>query len=378
MRNANIALAVTLTLVVTSGGSPSSKEASPMIGKLERYLKSAVAEEHFSGVVMVARHGTALINQGYGMATEKIENTGNTVIHVGSVTKQFTAAAILLLWEEGEIDLNVSINRYLPKNYQSVKWEPVTIHHLLSHTSGITDYAVQRDYYDVRKGFCFGSTIDGMLHEAQEKDLEFTPGSTFRYSNIGYTLLGVIIERVSGHPYSEFIRIRLLIPAKMFSSGIHEETYIEKEGHAKGYRWDEKLEKFVEDDVISLPVTPPDGGLYTTTEDLLKWSRVIGRKTPGILSSQVINKMTTPVKVALPPDDSPWSHDGRDGSGYGLFIDKLAGATRFHHPGYIVGFRSHSSLFPEKDFFIAVLCNNTTADPMKIADGLSKILLEGK
>ncbi|MGH7250025.1 MAG: serine hydrolase domain-containing protein, partial [Minisyncoccia bacterium] len=251
MKILHLLTAIISIALVTSCATPNAMKSklSPKI-KVERFLQKAIAEEHFSGVIMVVREGEVILNQGYGMATEKDENKPDTVIHVASVTKQFTAAAIMLLNEAGKIDLAVSINHYLPKKYQSDKWKSVTVHHLLSHTGGVSDYAEQRPYYDVRKGFCFGSTVDGMIHEAQAKDLEFVPGSEFRYSNIGYTLLGVIIEQVSGHPYGEFIKQELLIPAKMFLSGIHEESYRWKQGEAKGYRWDEGQQKFVEDDVI--------------------------------------------------------------------------------------------------------------------------------
>lgn len=360
----------------TPGGLPAAKLGSKI--NIERYMEKATIEDHFSGVVMVAHHGKILLNQGYGMATEKAENKPNTIMHVASVTKQFTAAAIMLLSEAGKIDLSASINRYLPKKYQSEKWENVTVHHLLSHTSGISDYAVHRDYYDVRKGFCYGSTIDGMIHEARTKDLEFVPGSTFNYSNIGYTLLGVIIEQACGCSYGEFIKQKLLIPAKMFSSGIHEENHIEKKDEAKGYRWDEGKQKLVEDDEISLPVTAPDGGLYTTTEDLYRWSKVISGKTPGILSPEIISKMTAVVRVSAPPRDGPWAHYGKNGNGYGygLFIEKFPRIS-IQHPGYIVGFRSQVNLFPEEGIFIAVLANNTKANPSKIANDIAKIVLEG-
>ncbi len=345
---------------------------------VERFMEKAQVEEHFSGVVMLVHHGEVVLNRGYGMATVKDKNEPNTVIHVASVTKQFSAAAIMLLSEAGKIDLATSINHYLPTKYQSDKWNSVTVHHLLSHTGGVSDYAVQRDYYDVRKGFCFGATVDGMLHEAKTKDLEFVPGSEFRYSNIGYTLLVLIIEHVSGRPYGDFIKQKLLLPAKMFSSGIHEEKHSAKKSEAKGYRWDEARQQLVEDDEISLPVTAPDGGLYTTTDDLFRWSQVIAGKTKGVLSPQIISKMTTVVKISSQPSDGPWAQYGKNGNGYGygLFIDKFP-RMRIHHPGYIVGFRSELSLFPEQELYIAVLANNTKADPTKIANGISKIILEG-
>jgi D-alanyl-D-alanine carboxypeptidase len=115
--------------------------------------------------------------KGYGMANNTAKNNINTKLHVASITKQFTAAAIMQLVEQNKINLKESINEFLPSQYRSDKWEVVNIHHLLSHTSGIEDYAVTRDYYNVEKGFCLGNTVDGMIKEAMSKELEFSPGS---------------------------------------------------------------------------------------------------------------------------------------------------------------------------------------------------------
>lgn len=113
-----------------------------------------IDQEHFSGVVLVARNGDILHAKGYGIASEGSLNDVNTAFHVASVTKQFTAAAIMQLVEAGTIDPGSSINSYLPEEYRAPVWNDVHVHHLLSHSSGIVDYAVTRDYYDVVDGFC--------------------------------------------------------------------------------------------------------------------------------------------------------------------------------------------------------------------------------
>lgn len=350
-----------------TGSTLSDQNKTSLPRKLEQYMDNAVQLKHFSGVAMIAYNGQILLNQGYGIATNQVLNTSDTVVHVASITKQFTAAAILLLWEQGKIDLHISINHYLPKKFFSNEWSNVTVHHLLSHTSGIIDYAVERDYYDVRKGFCFGNTVNGMINEARYKPLQFEPGSHFNYSNIGFTLLGAIIEEQAGCSYRNFIKEYLLKPTGMTSSDIHKEGYEPKEGHASGHRWDEDQEKHVDDDVISLPVTAPDGGLFTTTEDLLKWSCVLTGKTIGIISVESLKKMTTPNRNIFYLEES---------YGYGLFIDDANDIRRIHHPGYIVGFTSHFCLYPEKEIFIAIFCNTTTADPRNITKDLSDIILE--
>jgi CubicO group peptidase (beta-lactamase class C family) len=152
----------------------------------EEFLQEMVKEEHFSGVALLMRMGEVVHAKGYGDATSENRNSVETIFHVASITKQFTAAAIMQLVEAGLVDLETSVNEYLPEKYRSRNWNSVKIHHLLSHSSGVPDYAVERDYYNVVDGFCLGDTVDGMVKEAVGKDLEVEPGSNYSYSNIGF------------------------------------------------------------------------------------------------------------------------------------------------------------------------------------------------
>ena len=144
----------------------------------EAFLQEMIKNDHFTGVALVMHKGKVVHARGYGMASAGKKNSVATAFHVASITKQFTAAAIMQLVEKGLVDLNGPINNYLPHKYRSPKWNSVTIHHLLSHTSGIVDYAVTRPYYDVVKGFCLGNTVI-MIKEAMVKDLQFAPGTKF-------------------------------------------------------------------------------------------------------------------------------------------------------------------------------------------------------
>lgn len=353
----------------TSSSIQVSKEEMTEIAikqELEAFVQAAVEKNHFCGVVMVVHRGNVLLNQGYGAATVTAKNKQDTVMHVASITKQFTAAAIMKLWEAGTLDLDVSINTYLPQEYQSDTWKNVTVHHLLSHTGGVVDY--DESYYNAEtKSFCFNDVIKAMIVESQRKGLEFEPGSEWRYSNIGYTLLGIILENKTGLSYGEIIQEYIFDKAGMTTSSIHEEGYVAKMGHATGYRWDEVQKKLVEDNVKCLPVTPSDGGLVTTSEDLCKWSNVLAGKKPDVLSPEILNRMTTPVPHTF-------TQDG--GYGYGLFIDDSSGTRRIHHPGWILGFRSHFCFYPAKELYISVFCNNSTTNPMQITAGLSEIMGE--
>lgn len=332
--------------------------------RIDAFLEEMVDQEHFSGVALVARNGDIIHAKGYGIESEGTLNNVNTAFHVASVTKQFTATAIMQLVEDGTLDLGDSINSHLPEQYRTPAWNDVHVHDLLSHSSGITDYAVTRDYYDVVDGFCLGDTVDGMIREAMGKDLEFVPGTQYSYSNIGFTLLGEIIQELTDTPYDQYMQDNVLEPMGMWSSRIHVEGHIPTENEAAGHRWDDEKQKHVKDDVVSLPVTAPDGGLVTTLSDFLRWVPIYGGGNQSILTEASIDAMTTQ-QIAM----------GRGGEigayGYGLGVgERLIG-----HSGYIVGFRSRFDFARESETLVAVFTNNTTNDPGRISAGLLTIIL---
>jgi len=327
--------------------------------RLESFLQEMVVDEQFTGVALVATNDQIIHAKGYRLSSPGEPNNVETIFHVASVTKQFTAAAVMQLVEARILDLGESINAYLPDKYTTPIWNPVTVHHLLSHSSGITDYSVVRDYYDVVDGFCLGDTVDGMVQEAMSKDLEFAPGTKYSYSNIGFTLLGLIIEHQADTPYAQYLKENILEPMGMASSKIHIEGHVPAKNEALGYRWDDDKKQHVKDDVVSLPVTAPDGGLTTTLSDFFIWSRQFSGGGQKVLSELSMDQMTSQQIVI-----------GRGGPldayGYGLYVgDRLIG-----HAGYIVGFRSQFIYDRETATLIAVFANNTTSDPQEIAFGL--------
>lgn len=333
--------------------------------RIDAYLQEMKVDQRFTGVAMVSRAGEVVHASGYGMATSTIPNNVDTALHVASVSKQFTAAAIMQLVERQILDLGESINAYLPEQYRSPNWKTVTAHHLLSHSSGITDYAVTRPYYDVVDGFCLGDTIDGMIKEAMGKELEFVPGTRYSYSNIGFTLLGVILENQTGMPYEQYLQDNILDPLGMSNSRVHIEGHVPVGNEASGFRWDDDENKHVKDDIVSLPVTAPDGGLVTTLGDFVAWTRIYVNTDNEVLSQASVDRMTRP-QIAI----------GRGGPldnyGYGLYVgDRLIG-----HAGYIVGFRSYFVLDRQTDTLIAVFTNNVTNVPQQIVFGLLDIVFE--
>lgn len=331
--------------------------------RFDSFVAEMETRAHFTGVVLVMRDGRVLHAKGYGKANAARSNDADTKMHVGSITKQFTAAAILQLVGKGTVRLDTPINDYLPPEYRSSKWEAVTLHHLLSHTSGIPDYAVTRDYYVITDGFCSDDTVDGMVKEAGRQDLEFAPGSRYAYTNLGYTLLGIVIENRTTLPYGEYIQRHVLDPMGMTSSRIHVAGHVPAADEADGFRWNEEHARHVPDDVERLPVTAPDGGLITTLGDFAKWGRLF---TGGqsILEQRSIEAMSSPhIRIG---NGGPL-----DSMGYGLFTgDRLLG-----HGGLITGFSSQFVFDRETRSLIAVFSNDAGGDPQQVTFGLLTRLL---
>ncbi|WP_110838271.1 serine hydrolase [Paenibacillus flagellatus] len=294
---------------------------------VDRFL----ADNRFNGSVLVASGEKALLNKGYGLADDGAPNGPQTKFRLMSVSKSFTAAAILKLEEQGRLSLQDPIGAYaegLPFG------DRVTLHHLLSHTSGLArEYDRSPDY-----------TLERLVADLRDDSLAFEPGTGYRYSNAGYALLAYVIERVSGVSYGDFLRTSLFEPLGMTGSG----QYLASsppERMARGY-WDDGEKLRPDAPHFSLP---GGGDLYSTTEDLWRWERAL---TAGeALSSDSYAKMTKPNSKSY----GYGLHIGRDGSLY--------------HEGSGSGFSAFYYRHPERDRTIVLLSN---VSDVKIDDvGLS-------
>lgn len=335
----------------------------------ERFLAEMVDKEHFSGVAMVSRDGQPIHKRAYGPASEDRDNHVADRFHVASIAKQFTAAAVMQLVEAEAVRLDGGINDYLPQGHRSRHWGCVSVAHLLSHSSGIPDYAITRDYYAVVDGWALDATIDGMIHEAMALPPGFQPGSQFRYCNLGYTLLGEIIEAQSGLRYGDYIRQELLLPFGMESSEVHDERYSTRPEDATGMRWNDRLGRHIKDDVVSLPVTPADGGLITTLDDFALWTTVYKYLDHPALSNRSLERM---LAQGAPTNTYHWPERNMRGPAfYGLGL--MRSGDLVMHEGSIVGFRSFFIYSQNDDLLVAVFANNSSSDVFRIASGLFSI-----
>src|SRR6266404_5400199 len=177
--------------------------AQDLASKMDEYMRTVVERSHFSGAILVARDKRVIVSQGYGLASIEYEvpNTPQTKFRLGSLTKQFTAMAVMMLQERGKLSVLDSICKYLPDCPESC--QPITIHHLLTHTSGIPNFGYSLNQVE-QVGL--SSLLTRHMEQLRRLTLEFKPGAQFRYSNSGYILLGHIIEKASGEPYDVFMR----------------------------------------------------------------------------------------------------------------------------------------------------------------------------
>lgn len=289
----------------------------------------------FSGSIAVMKDGEILFKKAYGYANieYKVKNSIDTKFKIWSITKQFTAAAILILEERGLLRVEDSLKKYFP---DCINLNPkITIHHLLTHTSGIFNYS---NLPDSQK------TFQKMHHEKSDlikmftsKSLDFEPGTQWNYSNTGYYLLGMLIEKLSGKTYSEFLTENIFLPLGMYNTGVDDEKKI-VENKASGYYLNGN--DLIHCNYINMNLILSSGAMYSTVEDLLIWNQAI--TNDKLLSRKSIEKMNTPYK---------------NNYGYGVAINFNGNRRDVHHDGGCEGFLADIHRYVDDNFAVVVLSN---------------------
>jgi CubicO group peptidase (beta-lactamase class C family) len=334
--------------------------------KIDQLVNVYSANQQFSGAVLVAEHGKVIYCKGFGFANREwdIPNTPDTKFRLGSMTKQFTAAIIMQLVEKGKLNLDSKITDILP-DYPKKTGDQITIHQLLTHTSGLPNYTDIPDYFKenyVRKNMKPGEIIDLF----KDKDLIFEPGSKWAYSNSGYIVLGAIIEKISGKPYEQVLKENILDPAGMTDSGYdHMETIIKK--RASGY--DRMPGGYKNCDFVDMSSPYSAGAVYSTVEDLFKWDQ--GLYTDKLLSEESKRKMFT----------GYYDASGGLRYGYGWMTKYVPtgknDSTRILvHGGGIYGFNTVIVRQLEKNNCIILLNNTPAAHLGEVTDQISNILYD--
>jgi len=336
-----------------------AQEAAPITSKLDEYL-SAAAKQGFTGSALVARDGKVIFSKGCGMANAEwdIPNTAQTKFRLGSITKQFTAASILLLQERGKLSVQDPVCKYVAECPKA--WEPVTIHHLLVHTSGIPSYTDVKSPEEFRKLSLTQVTPAGFVDSFKSKPLEFPVGEKMKYNNSGYFMLGYIIEKVSGQSYEAFLQENIFAPLKMANTGYDTHDRILKH-RATGYS--RRKDARINSDYLDMTVPYAAGSLYSTVEDLFAWNE-------ALFSDKLLSAKSREAMMTV--DKSNYA--------YGLVVNQQHNRKMVSHGGGINGFNTILARFPEEKITVVVLRNADYGilGPGKISNDLAAILLGEK
>ena len=356
----SIALAI-LTAMVAWQVDPgaSAQPASGSEAEVDRVFAKWTASTP-GCAVGVAVGGTSVLTKAYGMADLEhgVANTADTIFEAGSVSKQFTAAAVLLLVEEGKLNLDDSVRKYIPElpDYGT----PLTIRHMLTHTSGLRDWGSVAGI----SGWPRTTRVHTHAHMldivSRQKALNFAPGTAWSYSNTGFNLAAVIVSRVSGMPFAEFSEQRIFGPLGLTHTSWRDDHTRIVKGRAVAYSdGDDGFH-------INMPFenVHGNGGLLTTVGDLLIWNE--NYVTPRIGTAALWETQRTAGRY----------NDGRPlDYALGLYVNDHRGVKNVYHSGSTAGYRAHLNRFPEAHTSVAVLCNVSSGDATRTAHAVSDVYL---
>lgn len=308
--------------------------------------------------VVVIRDGQVVMRGAYGMADLERHTpaTPATNYRLASVSKQFTAMAVMLLVEDGTLGYDQPVRGLIPELPRSA--DAVTIRHLLNHTSGLVDYedlipesrTTQLDDQDV---------VDYL---AAKDSVYFPAGSEYRYSNSGYVLLGVIVARASGVTLPQFLERRIFAPLGMRATVMHVEGRDTVPRRAYGYS--PRGGSFVQTDQSLTSATLGDGGIYSNSDDLVRWDQALAGTTLVDAATQAL--ATTPPRL---PGNAATEY------GFGWFVDTYRGQRRWRHTGETSGFRNAIQRYPDARLTVIVLTNRSSGEPGAIAERIADRLL---
>jgi CubicO group peptidase (beta-lactamase class C family) len=354
-----------------SSGPVSSSQVSPgQIDAVFASLKSATAP---GAAALVVHHGQVVFRRGYGVTDlrtlQKIDERTN--FRLASFTKQFTAACIMLLAHDGKLSYGDHLTHFFPEF--PAYGNSITVRNLLNHTSGLEDYE------DLMSQQYPGTPPEKIpqIHDAgvlklleQQTTVKFPAGTKWEYSNSGYAALAMIVEKVSGKPFGEFLQERIFTPLKMTNTLAYErgKNRGQREVPHRAYGHTREEDGWHQTDQSPTSAVLGDGGIYSSLDDLAKWDRALRLHT--LLSEAEMQPALTPVQPTDGPAKSP---EGATVSyGFGWFLDPYQGHRRMSHNGETIGFLTTIQRFPDDELTIIILANRTDINPgelaLKVAD----------
>jgi len=309
------------------------------------------------GTFLVAKAGDIIYQKSFGKANLElnVDLTAENVYQIGSMTKQFTAISILILEEKGTLNVNDPISKYIPDYPMG---EKITIHHLLTHTSGIKDFTKMKSLQEISQK---EMTPKMMVDFFKNEPVDFEPGAKFDYNNSGYVLLGYIIELVSGETYEDFVQKNIFDKAGMTQSSYASDRKIITK---RAYGYQKKESRYVNKTQISFSVPFSSGSLMSTTGDMLKWQNALNKNL--LLNAKTIKKAFTKYKL----------NNGQEFTyGYGWHLREVNGVTTRQHGGSIFGFKSMGVYIPSEDIYVVGLSNCDCNSPTQVTEDIALLTL---
>jgi CubicO group peptidase (beta-lactamase class C family) len=333
-----------------AAGTRSSAFAQAPVDRMDQIVRSYSDSHQFMGSVLVAQGDKVVFEKSYGNANLEwnIPDDSSTKFRIGSMTKQFTAASILLLEERGKLSTDDYVKKYMPD--APAAWDKITIYNLLTHTSGIPSFTSFPDYSTSE---ATPTTPKALVERFRDKPLEFQPEEKWNYSNSGYVLLGYLLEKISGQTYADFVTQNIFKPLGMKDSGYDSNSAVIPH-RATGYT--PSPGGPINSGYIDMTIPFSAGAIYSSTHDLLMWEQALfGGK---VLSAASLKKMTTPYK---------------ENYGCGLMITTTKGHLEYEHGGGIEGFNTEMAYYPDDKLTVIVLANLNGGAPGDIAGKLAAV-----
>jgi CubicO group peptidase (beta-lactamase class C family) len=381
-----IAMIAAITTVATS--SSAAQQPPQQHTQTLDAIFAPLTNEQFPGLAaLVRKDGQTVFERGYGVRELRTHSKidARTNFRLASFTKQFTATAIMLLVHDKKLTYDKTLTQIFPDF--PAYGNDITVRNLLSHTSGLPDYEDLMDAFEKANGAAWRPE-----HQIQDDEVlallkketrgKFAPGTSWSYSNSGYVVLGLIVAKVSGKSYGEFLHERIFAPLKMERTVVFQKGKNEVAGRAFGHS--KKGEAFEETDQSSTSATLGDGGIYSNLEDLAKWDDALRNHTL-LTTEEMIPALTL---VVLSNGSAPhWPVEPNDDNlypgkpvwyGFGWFLDPFEHHSRMWHTGSTQGFRTVIEHFTDDNLTIIILCNRTDLDPEKLALHVANIFLESR
>jgi CubicO group peptidase (beta-lactamase class C family) len=349
MKRIHVSLALILLL------SSACLAQDSFAAKIDDFIRAEMQAQQIPGVALaVVKDGNVVLARGYGLANveHQVPVKPETIFQSGSTGKQFTATAVMMLVEEGKLSLDDKITKYFTDAPEA--WRDITLRHLLTHTSGMTDYPPD---FDLRRDYA----EDELFQRIKTIPLAFQPGEKWSYSNLAYVTLGILIHKVSGKFYGDFLQERVFKPLGMSTARIISEADIVP-NRAAGYRLVNGQLKNQEWVSPSLNTTA-DGALYLTVYDMAKWDAAL--YTDKLLKRSTLEQMWTPVKL----------NNGKTHPyGFGWALGEVRGHRVIEHGGSWQGFKAQITRYVDDKLTVIVFANQIRANQTKLAHGVAAII----